>query len=50
MDAHVRRYEMINILEYRRDRGWPKNNLTEAVKHDLKFLGLTENMTLDKSL
>lgn len=50
VDAHVRRYEMINILKYRRDIGWPKKNLNEAIKHDLKFLGLTENTTLDKSL
>ena len=48
MDAPVRRCEMIECLNYRRSRGKPKKSWSEAIRHDLRTLGLVEDMAQDK--
>ena len=48
MNAPVRRCEMIEYLEYSRSRGRPKISWSEVIRHDLKTLGLVEDMAQDK--
>ena len=43
MDAPVRRGETIECLEYR-SRGRPKKSWSEVIRHDLKTLGLVEDL------
>jgi len=43
--APVRRCEIINLIECRCGRGRPKKSLNELVRLDLKFLGLTKDIT-----
>ena len=45
-DAPVRRCEMIEYLDYRRSRGRPKKSWSEVIRHDLKTLGLMEDMVM----
>jgi len=47
-DAPVRRCEMIACLDYRRSRGRPKKSWSEVIRHDLKTLGLVEDMAHDR--
>ena len=50
MDASVRRCEGIECLDYRRSRGRPKKSWSEVIKHDLRTLGLVEDMAQDRKL
>jgi len=50
MDASVRRRERIDHPDYRRSRGRPKKSWSEVNRHDLKTLGLVEDMTQDRRL
>jgi len=43
--APVRRYEMNNLMHYRRRRGRPKTSWNEIITCDLKSMGLMEDMT-----
>jgi len=45
--ALVRRCEMIEYPEYRRSRRRPKKSWSEVIRHDLKTLGLMEDMAHD---
>ena len=45
MDALVRRGETIVCSDHRRRRGMSKKSWREVIRHDLKILGLVENMT-----
>jgi len=44
MDASVRRCENINHLDCKRSRGRPKKSRSEVIRHDLKTLGLVDDM------
>jgi len=50
MDAPVRRCEKFDHPAYRRSRGRPKKSWSEIIRHDLKTLGLVEDMTQDRRL
>ena len=50
MDASVRRWETIECLDHRRHRGRPMKSWRELIRHDLKTLGLVENMAHDRKL
>ena len=47
MDAPVRRCEKIDRLDYRRSRGTPKKSWSAVIRHDLKTLGLEEDIAQD---
>jgi len=47
MDAPVRRCEKIDHSDYRRSRGRPKKSWSEVIRHDLKTLGVVEDMAQD---
>jgi len=47
-DAPVRKCEMIEYPDYRRSRWRPKKSWSEVIRHDLKTLGLVEDMTQDR--
>jgi len=49
-DAPVGRCEMIECLAYKRSRGRPKKSWSEVIRHDLKILGLVEDMAQDRKL
>jgi len=50
MDAHAqaRRYEKIDRPGLRWSGGKPKRNWSDVIKHDLKSLGLVEDMARDR--
>ena len=50
MDAPVRRCETIVCLDYSRSRGKPKKSWSEVIRHDLRTLGLVEDMAQDRKL
>jgi len=50
MDATVRRRERTNIPKGKTVRGRPKKSLDEVIRKDLKVVGLTEDMALDRRL
>ena len=50
MDAPVRRCEKFDRPNYRRSRGRPKKSWSEVMRHDLKTLGLVEDMAQDRGL
>jgi len=50
MDTPVRRGETIECLEHRRCRGRPRKSWREVIRHDLKTLGLVEDMAHDQKL
>jgi len=50
MDVLVRRYETIECPDYRRSRGRSKKCWSEVIRHDLKTLGLIEDMAQDRGL
>jgi len=50
MDAPVRRCEKLDRLDYRRNRDRPKKSWSEVIRHDLKTLGLVEDMAQDRGL
>ena len=45
MDTLVRRCERIVLPVYRRRGGRSQKSSNEAIRHDLRTLGLTEDMT-----
>ena len=49
-DASVRRCETIEYPNYRMSRGRPKKRWSEVLRHDLKTLGLVEDMAQDRKL
>jgi len=49
-DAPVRRCETVEWLDYRRSRGRPKKSWSEVIRHDLRTLGLVEDMAQDRKL
>ena len=49
-DAPVRRCETIECLSYKRCRGRPKKSWSEVIRHDLRSLGLVEDMAQDRKL
>jgi len=46
----VRRRESIECLDYRRSRGRLKKSLSKVIRHDLKTLGLVEDMIHERKL
>jgi len=48
MDAPVRRCEKFDRPDYRRSRGRPKKSWSEGIRHNLKILGLMEDMAEDR--
>ena len=44
----VRRCETIQCLDYRRNRGRPKKSWSKVIRHDLRTLGLVEDMAQDR--
>ena len=49
MDAPVRRCENIDLLDCKRSRGRPKKSWSKVIRHDLKTLGLVEDMAQDRT-
>ena len=49
-ECAVRRCETIECLEYKRSRGRPKKSWSEVIRHDLRTLGLVEDMAQDRKL
>jgi len=49
-DTPVRRCEMINIPDGKRERGRPNKSLDEVIREDLKVVGLTEDLAQDRKL
>ena len=47
-DVPVRRCETIEYLDYKRSRGRPKKSKSEVIRHDLKTVGLVDDMTQDR--
>ena len=50
MDAPVRRGETIECLDHKRRRGRSRKSWREVIGHDLKALGLVEDMAHDRKL
>jgi len=50
MNAPVRRCETIECHDYSRSRGKSKKSWSEVIRHDLKTLGLVEDMAQDRKL
>ena len=50
MDAPVRRCEKFDRPNYMSSRGRPKKSWSEVIRHDLKTLGLVEDMAYDRRL
>jgi len=50
MDAPVRRCETIECFDYRRSRDRAKKSWSEIIRHDLRMLGLVEDMAQDRKL
>ena len=44
----MRRCETIECLDYRRSRDRPKKSWSEVIRHDLRTLGLVEDMAQDR--
>ena len=47
-DAPVRRCETMECLDYKRSRSRPKKSWREVIRHDLRTLGLVEDMAQDR--
>ena len=50
MDAPVRRGETIVCSDHKRRRGRPKKSWRQVIRHDLKDVGLVEDMAHDRKL
>jgi len=50
LDTLVRRCDEFNHPDYKRSRGRPKKSWREVIRHDLKTLGLVEDMAQDSRL
>lgn len=46
----VKRSERINLPECQKGQGRPKNDRSEAIRHNLNYLGVMKDMTQDKNL
>ena len=46
----MRRCENIDRSDHKRSRGRPKKSWCKVIRHDLKTLGLVEDMTYDRML
>ena len=44
LDAPVRRGDKLDRSDYKRSRGRPKKSWSKVIRHDLKTLGLVEDM------
>ena len=44
----MRRCETIECLDYRRSRGRSKKSWSEVIRHNLRTLGLVEDMAQDR--
>jgi len=49
-DTSMRSCETIECLDYRRSRCRPEKSCSEVIRHDLKTLGLVEDMAQDRKL
>jgi len=50
MEAPIKRCEKIDRPDHRRSRGRLKKSWSEVIRHDLKTLGIVEDMAEDKRL
>jgi len=50
MDAPVRRCENLDHPDHKRSRGRSKKSWSEVIRHDLKTLGLVEDLAHDRRL
>ena len=50
MDAPVRRCKKLDVPDHKRNRGRPKKDWRKVIRHDLKTLGLVEDMPEDRRL
>ena len=50
MDAPMRRCENIDRLNCKRSRGMSRKSWSEVIRHDLKTLGLVDDMAQDRTL
>ena len=50
VNTPMRRCERINIPEGKREMGRPKKSLDEVIREDLKVVGLTEDLSQDRTL
>jgi len=50
LDAPVRRCDKLDRSDYKRSRGRPKKSWSNVIRHDLKTLGLVEDMAHDRRL
>ena len=50
LDAPVRRCDKLDHSDYKRSRGRSKKSWSEVIRHDLKTLGLMEDMAQDRRL
>jgi len=48
--APMRRCEEINLAQCRRGRGQPKMSWNAIIRSDMKYLGLTKDMTYDRNV
>jgi len=50
VDAPMRMCEALDLLHYTRGRGQPKTSWNVVIRSDMRCMGLTEDMTLDRNL
>ena len=50
MNPSVRKCENIDHLDYKRSRCRPKKSSSEVIRHDLKILGLLDDLAHDRML
>ncbi|XP_070026472.1 uncharacterized protein [Nicotiana sylvestris] len=50
LDAPVRRYERLALVDTRRGRGWPKKYWGEVIRQDMARLQISKDMTLDRKV
>ena len=48
--APVRMCEEIDLVQYKRGRGRPKMSWNAVIRSDMKYLGLTKDMTYDRNV
>ena len=50
IDTLVRGCKRIELSECKRDRGRPRKSCNEVIRHDLRTLGIREDMAPDRGL
>ena len=50
VSAPVRRCEVIDLAQCKRGRGQPKMSWSAIIRSDMKYLGMTEDMTHDRNV